>query len=78
MGLITAILDVLIAIPAIAGFVERAVSAVVAWFLGRAKQDVLASLANAAARSARAETFEQRIEGARLWRDALSKSRFVP
>ena len=75
MALVTGLLNALAALPAIAGYVERFCSAVVAWWVARQKAEVLASIADAAAFAARANTQEERYAAAAKWQVALSKPR---
>jgi len=78
VAFITAALTALAAIPAIAGYVEKAVQAVVAWYINKQNSDTLAEIANAAAMAARATNEEERYAAAEQWRQALSRSRITP
>lgn len=73
--MIPQILDALIAIPKIAGYVEQIVSAITAWYVGRQKAETLSKIADAAAFAARAQTDEERYQAAEKWRSALSRPR---
>lgn len=69
------ILNALIAIPKIAGYVEQVVAAAMAWYVARQKAETLAQIADAAAFAARAQTDEDRYQAAEKWRSALSSPR---
>lgn len=69
------LLNALVAVPKLVGYVESAVSAVVAWYVGRQQASTLAAIADAAAFAARAKSDEDRYAAAQKWRDALSRPR---
>lgn len=76
--MITTILDALIAIPKIAGYVETAVSAIVLWYCQRATNQTLSAIADAAALAAKASTDAERYAAAQAWQKALSSPRVTP
>lgn len=76
--MIAQILDALIAIPKILGYVESFAREVTLWFINRQKGETLAAIADAAALGARAENDEERYKGAEAWQRALSKPRVTP
>jgi hypothetical protein len=69
------ILQALIQIPSMVATVDKWVSEVLTWWLSRQKAQALASIADAAASAARAETQEERYASLEKWRVALSKPR---
>lgn len=75
---IVLLLNGLVAIPKIVGYVESTVGAIVAWYVARQQANVLAAIADAAALGARAKTKEDRIAAAQAWQKALSLPRTLP
>lgn len=75
MTLLIAVLDALAAIPAIAGYVNQVIQAVIGWYVARQQADALAAIADAAAFAARAQTDEDRYAAAKKWQQALSHPR---
>lgn len=75
MGWVIPLLNAIVAVPKIAGYVESFAAAVVNWYIGRQTTATLKAIADAAAFSARAKTKEDRFHAAQLWRDALSRPR---
>lgn len=73
--MIVQILQALIAIPQIAGYVKDAISAVVLWYLSNQSSATMVQIADAAALSVHAENEEDRYAAAQKWRDALSRPR---
>lgn len=73
--MITTILNALIAIPKIAGYVQSAVQTIVLWYVQRQNNQTLQSIADAAALSARAQTDGDRYAAAQAWQTALTKPR---
>lgn len=69
------ILNALIAIPQIAGYVESAVQAIVLWYVQRANNETLSAIADASALAAKANTDEERYAAAQAWQAALTKPR---
>lgn len=69
------ILDALIAIPKIAGFVQTTVTAIVAWYVEKQTAATLSAIADAAAFAARAQSDDDRYKAAELWAKALSRPR---
>lgn len=72
------LLNALVAVPKLVGYVESAVSAVVGWYVARQRANVLAAIADAAALGARAKTKEDRIAAAQAWQKALNLPRVLP
>lgn len=72
--MIVTILNALIAIPKIAGYVESAVQQIVLWYVQRQTAANLAAISDAAALAAKAQTDEDRYAAAKSWQDALSSS----
>ena len=75
MTLVLAILNTLIAIPSIAGYVESFVSAITMWGIQRSTNATLAQISDAAAASAAATTDQERYAAAQLWQNALKNPR---
>lgn len=75
MAFIPKLLEALVAIPKIAGLVEKYVGAVVLWYVSRQKSETLGLIADAAAYAARAQTREDRLNAAQKWQNALSRPR---
>lgn len=73
--MIIAILNALIAIPKIAGYVEDLAAAITQWYVARQTSQTLGMIADAAALAARAETDDDRYKAAQAWVDALSRDR---
>lgn len=71
--MVLTILNALIAIPKIAGYVESAVQQIVLWYVQRQTAANLAAISDAAALSAHAQTDEDRYAAAKAWQDALSR-----
>lgn len=69
------ILNALVAIPKIAGYIEAFVSQLMTWWVQRQTNQTLADIADAAAIGARAKTDEDRMAAAQAWQKALSRSR---
>ena len=76
--MIATILNALIAIPKILGFVEQFAAAVTSWYCQRAQSETLKAIADAAALGARAQTDDDRYKVAQAWQSALSKPRITP
>lgn len=76
--MITTILNALIAIPALVGYVESAVSAIVLWYCQRQTNKTLQAISDAAALAARATTDDERYAAAQAWETALSAPRITP
>lgn len=76
--MISTILNALVAIPKILGFVEDFASAVTLWYCQRAQASTLKDIADAAALGARAQSDEDRYKAAAAWQAALSKPRITP
>lgn len=77
LAMIPKILDALISIPKIAGYVELAVSAIVSWYVTKQTTETLSAIADAAAFAARANSDEDRYKAAEMWRAALSRDRYI-
>lgn len=75
LAFIPKMLEALVAIPKIAGLVEKYVGAVVLWYVSRQKAETLGKFADAAAYASRATTQEERYNAAQKWQDALSRPR---
>lgn len=75
---IAAILNALIAIPKIMGYVESFAASITLWYCQRAQTHTLQAIADAAALGARAKTDEDRYHVAKAWSDALSRPRITP
>lgn len=73
--MITTILNALIAIPQICGYVESAVQAIIVWYVQRQNNETLAAIADAAALGAKAQTDQDRYAVAQAWQTALSRPR---
>lgn len=73
---ISAILDILIAVPQLAYYIKKMVSAIVVWYVQKQTGDTLVMIADAAALAARAQTDEDRFKAAEKWRAALSNTRY--
>lgn len=71
----TTILNALIAIPQIAGYVETFASTVVLWYVQRQNNTTLSQIADAAALAGRAQTDADRYAAAQAWQTALTRSR---
>lgn len=71
--MVITILNALIAIPKIAGYVESAVQQIVLWYVQRQTAANLSAIADAAALSAHAKTEEDRYAAALSWQKALSR-----
>ena len=72
------VLNALVAIPQIAGYVESFATQVVLWYCQRATNTTLAAIADAAALGAKAQTTEDRYAVAQAWATALSQPRVTP
>lgn len=57
--------------------VEHFTSAVVLWYVERAKNETLSAISDAAALAARAQTDEDRYAVSSAWRSALSRTRIT-
>jgi len=77
MSFIVSLLNALVAIPKIAGYVEAFASWVATWYVNRLKQEQLTKIIDAASLAARAETQEERYVAAEAWRTALSAPRII-
>ena len=75
MTLVLAILNTIIAIPQIAGYVETLCAGIASWYIQRQTSETLAAIANAADAAASASTDAERYAAAQLWQTALSKPR---
>jgi hypothetical protein len=75
MATITLILNALVAIPKIAGYVETFAAAIVSWYVNRQTTETLAAIANAADLAATATTQDQRYAAAQAWQTALQRPR---
>lgn len=75
VSIVLAVLNAIAAIPAIAGYLQQAVQAIVGWYIDKQNNDTLAEIADAAAFAARASNDEERYQAAEKWRQALSRSR---
>lgn len=73
--MILAILNALVAIPKIAGYVEQAVGQIVLWYVQRANNQTLSAIADASALASRAKSDEERYAAAQKWQEALSRPR---
>jgi hypothetical protein len=73
--MVLTILNALIAIPKIAGYIEAFAAAVTNWYVQRQTSQTLAAIANAADLAASAQTQEQRYAAAQAWETALSRPR---
>lgn len=78
VSVVLAVLNAIAAIPAIAGYVQQAVQAIVGWYINKQNTETLAQIADAAASAARATNEEERYAAAQKWHDALSRSRISP
>lgn len=72
------ILNALVALPKILGYVESFASAVTLWFVNRQKGATLVMIADAASMAARADSDEARFKAADAWQAALSRPRTTP
>lgn len=72
---VTGLLNALVAIPKIADQVEKVVTAVIAWWVGRSTDSNIRGLSDALAMTLRSKTRLDRINAAKEWREALSKPR---
>lgn len=70
-----AILSALAAIPQILKYVQLFAEQVTLWCIEHQTNETLTEIADAAAMSSRAKTQEERLHAAKLWQDALSRSR---
>jgi len=75
--LVLAILNALVAIPKIAGYVQTFASAVVSWYVSRQTQETLSAIADAAALAANAKTDDEKFAAAQKWQTALAMGRVV-
>lgn len=75
--MIVTILNALIAIPKICGYVEQFAASVALWYCQRQNAKTLSLIADAAALGARAQTDADRYNVAQAWQVALSRSRFT-
>jgi hypothetical protein len=73
--MVLAILNALVAIPKIAGYIEDLAAAITSWWVARQTSQTLAAIANAADLAASATTQEQRYAAAQAWQTALSRPR---
>lgn len=73
--MVTAILNALVALPQIAGYVESFAATIVSWWLQRQTNQTLSMVADAAALAAHAETDEARYAAAQNWQTVLSRPR---
>ena len=73
--MVLAILNALVAIPKIAGYIEDLAAAITSWYVQRQTTQTLAAIANAADLAASAQTQEQRYAAAQAWEAALSRPR---
>lgn len=73
--MLLAILNALVAIPKIAGYVEQAAAAITLWYVGRQQAQTLSQIADAAALAAKAETDADRYKAADAWASALKRPR---
>lgn len=69
------ILNALIAIPKIAGYIEAFCSQLITWWIQRQTNQTLSLISDAAAMGARAKTDEERMAAAQAWQKALSRPR---
>jgi hypothetical protein len=75
--LVLAILNALIAIPQIAGYINTLVQGIIAWYVNGQTNNTLAAIADAAAFAAQAKTAEDRYAAAAKWKSALSSARYT-
>ena len=78
MTLILAILNALVAIPKIAGYIESLAAAITQWYVARQTAQTLSMISDAAALAAKAQTTEDRYAAAQAWQAALSRGRVTP
>lgn len=72
---IALVLNALVSIPKIAGYVEQAVQAIVMWYVQTSTKETLSAISDVAAVAARAKTDEDRYASALAWKSALSRPR---
>ena len=72
---IALILNALTAIPAIAGYVQSFVTAIITWWVQKQNNETYAAIADAAALSAKAQSDSDRFAAAAAWEAALSRPR---
>ena len=75
MTLVMAILNGLVAIPKIAGYVEAFASAVTLWFVQRQNNQTLSLISDAAALAGKAQSDADRYAAAKNWQAVLSRPR---
>lgn len=75
MSWIVTVAQGLLSIKAIAGYVDEAIRALVAWYIMTQTNETLAEIADAAAFAARATNETERYAAAEKWRVALSRPR---
>lgn len=73
--MLLAIMNALVAIPKIAGYVEDFAAAITSWYVQRQKSQTLSMIADAAALAARAQTDEERYKATDAWHAALTRPR---
>lgn len=73
--MILTVLNALIAIPQIAGYVESAIQGVIVWYVQRQGSETQQAIADAAALGARAQSDADRYAAAEAWQKALSRPR---
>ena len=73
MALVLAILNALVAIPKIAGYVESLAAAITSWYVNRQTSQNLQAIADAAAFAASAKTDSDKFLAAQKWQSALSR-----
>jgi hypothetical protein len=75
---ILAALNAIAAIPQLLGLLESACAQITLWYVQRANNETLGKIADAASASAAAQTTDDRLAAANLWRIALSRNRVTP
>lgn len=75
MGTLILILNALVAIPKICGYVESFATTVVTWYVQRQSNQTLSLISDAAALAARAQTDGDRYAAAQAWQNALTRPR---
>jgi len=73
--MIITIIEGLIALPKIGIMISSVIAEIVGWWIQRQKKETLALIIDAAAKTAHAETAEERFHAAELWQSVIQRSR---
>lgn len=73
--MIITIIEGLIALPKIGIMISSVIAEIVGWWIQRQKKETLALIVDAAAKTAHAETAEERFRAAEMWQSVIQRTR---